>query len=250
MDVGTGSGVFMSKTFFLSGFRAARTLSPANASVASKRAHKKSLVLAAVLTGLFCASGASAFSAAADTSGGYSTQVLNQILRVWQQPSGARGMAVVELRIAPSGSLAGCSVLQSSATPAADASLCAAAHNAAPYPYPPFGAESLVSLAVAYGPGDASSAGAAPAPSYAEMLRQAIAPHVIMPNGLSGSWTTVVELDIWADGTMRSCRISHPSGNAEVDAAVMAAVRTPGIIPLPPEHMEQRVSLSFTLSAR
>ena len=60
----------------------------------------------------------------------------------------------------------------------------------------------------------------------------------------------MVELDIWADGTMRACRISHPSGNADVDAAVMAAVRTPGVIPLPPEHMEQRVSLSFTLSAR
>ena len=206
---------------------------------------------AALVSALALPSVSSAFSATADTSGGYGTQVLSQILRVWQQPSGARGMALVELKIAPSGSLAGCTVLQPSATPAADASLCAAAHNAAPYPYPPFGAESLVSLAVAYGPGDAGT-GNAPAPvqSYAEMLRQAIAPHVIMPNGLYGSWTTVVELDIWADGTMRDCRISHPSGNAEVDAAVMAAVRTPGVIPLPPEHMEQRVSLSFTLSAR
>ncbi len=214
------------------------------------RAGAAALACAVALSaGLSLPSRSLAFSAAADTSGGYSTQVLSQILRVWQQPEGARGMALVELKIAPSGSLAGCSVLQSSATPAADASLCAAAHNAAPYPYPPFGAESLVSLAVAYGPGDGKS-GAAPVQSYAEMLRQSIAPHVIMPNGLSGSWTTVVELDIWADGTMRSCRISHPSGNADVDAAVMAAVRTPGVIPLPPEHMEQRVSLSFTLSAR
>ena len=101
---------------------------------------------------------------------------------------------------------------------------------------------------MAYGPGDGSASNA-PAPSYAEMLRQSIAPHIIMPHGLSGSWTTVVQLDVWADGTMRDCRISRPSGNADVDAAVMAAVRTPGVIPVPPEHAEQRVTLSFTLSA-
>ncbi|WP_294446045.1 cell envelope integrity protein TolA [uncultured Mailhella sp.] len=242
----------MSKHAF--SFRAslARALSSRKASLFRARPGTTALACAiALAAGSALPSVSSAFSATADISGGYGTQVLSQILRVWQQPEGARGMALVELKIAPSGSLAGCSVIQPSATPAADASLCAAAHNAAPYPYPPFGAESLVSLAMAYGPGNAGT-GNAPAPvqSYAEMLRQAIAPHVIMPNGLSGSWTTVVELDIWADGTMRDCRISHPSGNAEVDAAVMAAVRTPGVIPLPPEHMEQRVSLSFTLSAR
>ena len=33
-------------------------------------------------------------------------------------------------------------------------------------------------------------------------------------------------------------------------AAVMAAVRTPGVISMPPEHAEQKVTLSFTLSAR
>ncbi len=204
---------------------------------------------AALLFGLAAPYPSHAYSAAADNIGGYSTQVLNQILRVWRQPSGARGMAVLELRIDPSGRLTDCSVLQDSATPAADASICTAAHNAAPYPFPPFGAEARVSLAMAYGSGDGSTA-PAPAPSYAEMLRQAIVPHIIMPHGLSGSWTTVVQLDIWADGTVRDCRIYRPSGNADADAAVMAAVRTPGVIPVPPEHSEQRVTLSFTLSAR
>lgn len=154
----------------------------------------------------------------------------------------------MELRIDPSGHVTDCAILQASASPGADASVCTAAHNAAPYPFPPFNAEARVSLAMAYGPGDGSASNA-PAPSYAEMLRQSIAPHIIMPHGLSGSWTTVVQLDVWADGTMRDCRISRPSGNADVDAAVMAAVRTPGVIPVPPEHAEQRVTLSFTLSA-
>ena len=158
-------------------------------------------------------------------------------------------MAMLELRIDPSGQLADCSVLQPSASPAADAAVCAAAQNAGPYPYPPFRAEARVSLAFAYGPGE-SSAGSSPVPSYAEILRQAITPHVIVPHGLSGVWTTVIQLDIWADGTLRECRISQPSGNADVDAAVMAAVRTPGVISMPPEHAEQKVTLSFTLSAR
>lgn len=212
-------------------------------------AGKTALVTAALLLPLAAPSTAPAFSAAADNIGGYSSQVLNQVLQVWRQPAGSRGMAQLELRIDPSGALTDCTVLRASATPAADAALCVAAHNAAPYPYPPFGAEARVSLAVAYGPGDGSTA-SAPAPSYAETLRQAIAPHVIVPHGLSGSWTTVVLLDIWADGTIRDCRISSSSGNAEVDNAVMSAVRTPGVISLPPEHTEQRVSLSFTLSAR
>ena len=42
---------------------------------------------------------------------------------------------------------------------------------------------------------------------------------------------------------------SFNSDNQKLDAAVMAAVRTPGVIPVPPEHAEQRVTLSFTLSA-
>ena len=207
------------------------------------------LPAAALLFSLSIPSSASAFTASADNLGGYSFQVLNQILQVWRQPAGARGLVQTELHIDPSGRLTDCTVLRPSATPAADAALCAAAHNAAPYPYPPFGAEASVALAVAYGPGDGSTP-AAPVPSYAETLRQAIAPHVIVPHGLSGSWTTVVLLDIWADGTIRDCRISSSSGNAEVDNAVMAAVRTPGVISVPPEHSEQRVSLSFTLSAR
>ena len=191
----------------------------------------------------------SAFTAVADTSGGYGFQVLNQIMRTWKQPAGARGTVLMELRIEPSGALADCSILQPSLSPTADAALCAAAHNAAPYPYAPFGAEAKVSLAAAYSAGEPGAA-EAPAPTYAEMLRQSISPHLIVPHGLSGSWTTVVQLDVWADGTIKDCRITRPSGNAAVDAAVMEAIRTPGVISAPPEHMEQRVSLSFTLSAR
>lgn len=191
----------------------------------------------------------SAFTAVADTSGGYSTQVLNQIMRVWKQPAGARGTVMMELRIEPSGALAACTVLQPSLSPAADAALCAAAHNAAPYPYTPFGAEARVSLAAAYSPEGTSTADA-PAPTYAEILRQSISPYLVVPHGLSGTWTTVVQIDVWADGTIKDCRITRPSGNTAVDAAVMNAVRTPGVISAPPEHAEQRVSLSFTLSAR
>ncbi len=191
----------------------------------------------------------SAFTAVADTSGGYSFQVLNQIMRIWKQPAGARGTVMMELRIEPSGALADCAILQPSLSPAADAALCAAAHNAAPYPYTPFGAEARVSLAAAYSTGETGTT-PAPAPTYAEMLRQSISPHLIVPHGLSGSWTTVVQLDVWADGTVKDCRITSPSGNADVDAAVMNAIRTPGVISAPPEHTEQRVSLSFTLSAR
>ncbi|WP_294557012.1 TonB family protein [uncultured Mailhella sp.] len=185
----------------------------------------------------------------ADTIGGYSTQVLAQILQVWQEPMGARGTAVLELTIDPSGSLAGCAIRKNSVTPAADAALCAAAQNAAPYPYAPFGAQAVVSLGVSYTGGKAEGS-VERAPSYAEMLRQSIAPRIIMPQGLSGSWTTVVRIDVWADGSVKDCRITAPSGNAQVDAAVMAAVQSPGAITPPPAHMEQSVSLSFTLSAR
>ena len=190
-----------------------------------------------------------AYAATADNIGGYSSQVLQQILRVWHQPAGARGTALAELTIEPSGALSSCNVLQPSLSPAADAALCAAAQNAAPYPYPPFGAKAQVSLAMSYGP-DAPAGQAAPAKSYADTLRDAVAPHLILPQGLSGSWTTVVRIDVWADGSVKDCRITAPSGNAQVDAAVMAAVQSPGAITPPPAHMEQSVSLSFTLSAR
>ena len=192
---------------------------------------------------------AQAFAAAADNVGGYSTQVLAQILRVWQQPAGARGTAVVELTVEPSGSLLSCNVLQPSMSPAADAALCAASQNAAPYPYTPFSAQTKVSLAMSYGPG-ATAQGGAPMQSYADTLRGAVTPHLILPQGLSGSWTTVVELVVEADGSLKESRISHPSGNAQADAAVMAAVLSPGAFPPPPDHTPQRVSLSFTLSAR
>ena len=192
-----------------------------------------------------------AYAATADNIGGYSSQVLQQILRVWHQPAGARGTALAELTIEPSGALSSCNVLQPSLSPAADAALCAAAQNAAPYPYPPFGAKAQVSLAMSYGPdAPAGQNTAAPAPSYADSLRDAVTPHLILPQGLSGSWTTVVELLVQADGSLKSSRISHSSGNAEADAAVMAAVLSPGAFPPPPGHTEQRVSLSFTLSAR
>ena len=186
---------------------------------------------------------------AADTAGGYSTQVLTQLMQVWQEPMGARGTAVLELTIEPSGALAGCALRQSSVTPAADAALCAAAQNAAPYPYPPFGAQAVVSLAVSYS-GGREGAGAERPQNYADTLRRSIAPRIIMPQGLSGSWTTVIRIDVWADGSVKDCRISSPSGNEQVDAAVMAAVQSPGAIVPPPVHMEQSVSLSFTLSAR
>ena len=191
----------------------------------------------------------SAATLAADTSGGYSTEVLTQLMQVWREPEGARGTAVVELTIEPSGALAGCAVRQSSVTPAADAALCSAAQNASPYPYPPFGAQSVVSLAAAYSGGREVAAAERPQ-NYADMLRQSIAPRIIMPQGLSGSWTTVVRIDVWADGSVKDCRISSPSGNEQVDAAVMAAVQSPGAILPPPVHAEQSVSLSFTLSAR
>ncbi len=247
--IGAGSGVFMNIRHALPrpAFHSAAS-APSREAFRRFPAGKTALAAASALLLLAAPSTAPAFSAAADNIGGYSTQVLSQILRVWRQPEGARGTAVMELRIDPSGHVTDCAILQASASPGADASVCTAAHNAAPYPFPPFNAEARVSLAMAYGPGDGSASNA-PAPSYAEMLRQSIAPHIIMPHGLSGSWTTVVQLDVWADGTMRDCRISRPSGNADVDAAVMAAVRTPGVIPVPPEHAEQRVTLSFTLSA-
>ncbi len=221
-------------------------------SASARRVSGLCLVCSAAMISALAASPApcAAFSAAADTSGGYSSQVLSQIMRVWRQPAGAAGSALIELRIEPSGALADCAVLQPSPSPAADAALCAAAQNAGPYPYTPFGAETRVSLAVVYGSGDPAATQAAPAPTYAETLRQSISPHVVVPHGLSGSWTTVVQLDVWADGTIRDCRITRPSGNAGVDEAVMNAIRTPGVISAPPEHTEQRVTLSFTLSAR
>lgn len=219
--------------------------------VFSFSARHAALCVACLAATLFLPCRATAFSAAADNVGGYSSQVLNQILRVWHQPAGARGTALAELTIEPSGALSGCNVLQPSLSPAADAALCAAAQNAAPYPYPPFGAQTRVSLAMAYGPdGAAGQNTTAPAPSYADSLRDAVTPHLILPQGLSGSWTTVVELLVQADGSLKSSRISHSSGNAEADAAVMAAVLSPGAFPPPPGHTEQRVSLSFTLSAR
>ena len=45
---------------------------------------------AALVLPLFSASPASATVATADTIGGYSTQVLAQILQVWREPMGAR----------------------------------------------------------------------------------------------------------------------------------------------------------------
>jgi len=195
---------------------------------------------------------AQAFSAAADHAGGYSSQILGPILQAWKQPEGARGMALFELKVAPSGALSDCRILRESGSPAADASVCVAARNAAPYPYPPYGVETLVTLAFSYGAAEASAKGplSSATPSYAETLRQNIAPRIILPQGLSGSWTSVLELDIWADGTLRDCRVARPSGNPAVDEAVMAAVRTPGAVTPPPVHSEQRVILSFTLSAR
>lgn len=193
------------------------------------------------------ASTASAAVAAADTNGSYSTQVLAQFLRVWREPESARGTAVAQLSIAPSGALAGCAICQSSGNARLDASVCSAAQNAAPFPYAPFGAEAVVSLAVSCG--EVSQKGAAPQ-NYAEMLRQSISPRIRIPKGLAGTWTTVVRIDVWADGSIKDCRIIQASGNAQADAAVMEAVQSPGAITPPPVHAEQSATLSFTLSAR
>ena len=107
----------------------------------------------------------------------------------------------------------------------------------------------MVSLAVSYGGGNAAGSAEAPQ-NYAEMLRQSISPRIVIPQGLSGTWTTVVRIDVWADGSIKDCRITRSSGNAQADAAVMAAVQSPGAITPPPTHAEQSVSLSFTLSVR
>ena len=205
-------------------------------------------LLLLLLLGL--AAPAQAFTAAADVSAGYGSLVLHQLMRVLTRPSGASGTTIIEIDVTPDGAVSDCRVVQESPFPAQDAALCISAAKGAPYPYPPYGAQATVSLAFCWDDVPASTPAADRAPSYAETLRQNITPRIVIPAGLSGSWTTVIQLDIYADGSLQTCRVSRSSGNKAVDDAVLQAVLQPGAITPPPRHEPQRVSLSFTLSVR
>lgn len=193
---------------------------------------------------------AQAFTAAADVSSGYGSLVLHQLMRGLTRPSGASGTTLIEVDVAPDGTVSDCRVVQESLSPAQDAALCISAAKGAPYPYPPYGAQATVSLAFCWDDVSASGTAADQAPTYADTLRQNITPRIVIPAGLSGSWTTVIQLDIYADGSLQACRISRSSGNKNVDDAVLQAVLQPGSITPPPRHEPQRVSLSFTLNVR
>ncbi|WP_298065903.1 TonB family protein [uncultured Mailhella sp.] len=201
-----------------------------------------------LFTLLLSASQAQAFTAAADTSAGYGSLVLGQLMRGLTRPAGAGGTSLVEIDIAPDGTVSSCRVIQSSPSPALDAAVCTAAAKGAPYPYPPYGAPATVSLAFCWD--DAPAASASQSMTYAEILRRNITPRIVIPAAPSGSWTTTILLDIYADGSLQSCQVTHPSGSEAVDAAVLKAALQPGSITPPPRHEAQHVTLTFTLNIR
>lgn len=191
--------------------------------------------------------------AGADGAGGYSADVLEKLLPVWQAPAGASGVVTISLRIGSDGRPLYCEAVRKSGNAALDESPCQAVVRAGSFGTPPYGAITEVFLTFAT---DRNAFGGAPAPrqpapqerSYAEEIMFRAKPYIQIPQGVRGEYTVELTLRINATGGIEQMEVTKSSGKPEVDNAVLSGVIRPGVIPERPEGSQPTtMRLIFTL---
>src|SRR4051812_12485339 len=83
--------------------------------------------------------------------------------------------------------------------------------------------------------------------TYFAFLKENLRKALDKPPGLSDSLVTTVEFFLNADGTLTSAKITKSSGNAEFDAAALAAVAATRMPSPRPDKISDKRSLSFTM---
>lgn len=197
--------------------------------------------------------------AGADAAGGYAGQVLETLLPLWEPPEGASGVVLVALRLSSEGRLLFCETKRGSGNPKLDESPCLAALKPKTFGPPPYGAVTEVYLTLATdraallagARNTAADPAPAPAPTYAEQVMRAVRPHLAVPPNLGGKFAAEVNVRIVPKdgaGGVEQISVFKASGRGDVDAAILAAICTPGILPLPPEG-GANLRLSFTVES-
>lgn len=190
--------------------------------------------------------------AGADGAGGYTADVLERLLPVWQAPAGASGVVTVSLRIGSDGRPLYCEAVRKSGNAALDESPCQAAARAGSFGTPPYGAITEVFLTFAtdrsaFG-GPAETQAAPQQRSYAEEIMFRAKPHIQIPPGVRGEYAVELTLRINATGGVEQMEVTRSSGRPEVDNAVLNGVIREGVIPPRPEGSQPTtMRLLFTL---
>lgn len=196
--------------------------------------------------------------AGADIAGGYAGQVLQKFLPHWEPPKGSSGVLLVLLRLSNEGQLLFCETKKGTGNAALDESPCLAALKAKSFGAPPSGGVSEVWLSLATDreallAGNKTQQKQQPKQlSYAEQVMKAVRPYIAVPPQLGGKKHTV-ELSVRivdqeGKGGVEQMTVSKSSGRGDVDAAVLAALCEPGILPAPPEQY-MNLRLVFTLQS-
>jgi colicin import membrane protein len=84
---------------------------------------------------------------------------------------------------------------------------------------------------------------------YFSLLKQQMKTAFEQPPGLSDALVARVELTVTADGTLSGARISHSSGSAEFDRAVLDAI-TRIQMPPRPDHKNESIGFLFSMKEK
>lgn len=195
------------------------------------------------------------FGVGADMAGGYAAQVLETLLLYWDPPTDSSGVLQILLRLSNNGRLLFCETKKSSGNTALDESPCLAALKPESFGIPPSGTVSEVWLTLATDRQALFSKKATPSEkklSYAEKVMQAVRPHIELPLNAenSGKYTVDIRLRVLQEkesGRVEQVTVSKSSGKGDIDAAILAAVCTPGILPIPSQKSVE-LRLSFTVN--
>lgn len=217
--------------------------------------------------------------AAADTSGGYGGVVLQRVLPHWNPQPGMNGFARILVRVSAQGRVLSCEAQRSASSlpvpastpssepiPGTSATVsalapppppidpqerqladmaCRAVAAAGEFETPPYGLIAEVSLVLSAGNVRAQTA-AAPV-DYPNLVLQRALPHIVLPPRLGREFTVTVALKVRGDGSIETIGITRPSGNKDVDAAILKAFATPGVTPPPPGGQPRDLQLTYTL---
>lgn len=217
--------------------------------------------------------------AAADTSGGYGGVVLQKILPHWNPQPGVNGLARILVRVSAQGRVLSCEAQRSPSAalvasptvanepiPGTSATVstlapppapldpqerqlaemaCRAVAAAGEFEIPPYGLIAEVSLVLSAG-NVRTQVAAAPV-DYPNLVLQRVLPHIVLPPRLGREFTVTVALKVRGDGSIETIGITRPSGNKDVDAAILKAFATPGITPPPPGGQPRDLQLTYTL---
>lgn len=217
--------------------------------------------------------------ASGDTSGGYGGLVLQKVLPHWNPQPGVNGFARILVRVSSQGRVLSCEAQRSPSAPTVAAPTmanepipgtsatvsalapppapldplerqlaemaCRAVAAAGQFEIPPYGLIAEVSLVLSAG--NVRSQVAEVPVDYPNLVLQRALPHIVLPPRLGREFTVTVGLKVRGDGSIENIGITRPSGNKDVDAAILKAFATPGITPPPPGGQPRDLQLTYTL---